>query len=150
MMRILMLIALAFTIAGCGHKGLTSIDGGESKVFEAPPYAVRGKTGYDQNWIDSQIEGGVAAFGWPRPKPRPPELDRPRAPKVIIAPTKKRKLIGRIKERVWPVAAPPVVATPAPTVVGGAAPDPPPTPPSPPRAAVDELLDYAPTIRRVH
>lgn len=112
-----------------------SIAGGESKVFEAPPYVVKGRAKYDQNWIDSQVEGGVAAFGWQRPKPRPAPLDaKPVRRKAAPVPKKKPGLIKRIKNRVttWPRAAvSPVVDTPVLPVAPAAL----------PRDAVDELLN---------
>ena len=142
-----MLIATSL-LAGCAANGITSISGGESKVFEPPPYVVLGKTKYDQNWIDSQVEGGVAAFNWPRPKPRPPELDKLPKPKVYVAPPKKKRLISRIKDRVWPaVGTAPVVIVPASGPAVSVVPKN--EPPPQPRAVVDELLDPAP-IRRVH
>jgi hypothetical protein len=143
--RIVIAAGLALLLAGCASdKILTSIPGGESKVFERPPYVVLGKTRYDQNWIDSQVEGGVAAFGWPRPAPRPPQLDAKPGQKIVAAaPKKKRGLIRRIKDRILPTktpaptevpveAPPPVVATPEPL---------PPPPPPPPKSDVDELLN---------
>jgi hypothetical protein len=149
-------IAIFFTLllAGCGGgKSLTSIQGGESKVFEAPPYVVKGKAPYDQNWIDSQVEGGVAAFGWPRPAPRPPAIDAPRS-KQKAAPAKKpahQSFAKRFKDRVTAPfqASPPVVASPPVIVAPVPAPEPL-SPPPKPRDAVDELLDPGEPIRKVH
>lgn len=144
-MRAITAVLLCVTLAGCaGGKMMTSIPGGEAKVFEAPKYEVLGKTQYDQNWIDSQVEGGVAAFGWQRPLPRPPELDaagtdnRPR--KAAAKHHTKKGLLHRIKKKILPkrkkvdepIAIP--VSPPAPVI---AAPEP---PPAPPRDPVDELL----------
>jgi hypothetical protein len=124
---------------------LTSIPGGESKVFEAPPYAVRGVTKYDQGWIDSQVEGGVAAFGWPRPAARPAAIEKHPAIRPAPAPAKKRGIIKRIKDRVTgktPAIEPvPYLAPLAPAAVELR-----PAPP-PPRDRVDELL--RPTEPRV-
>ncbi len=69
--------ALALTMAACGTLRPASVGGGECRVFERPEYAVLGQTRYDQNWIDSNTEAGVAACGWQRPKPRPQALGRP-------------------------------------------------------------------------
>lgn len=144
-------ILFALLLVGCGGgKTLTSIQGGESKVFEAPPYVVKGKARYDQNWIDSQVEGGVAAFGWPRPAPRPPALDAPVKKKAAVPPPKKKPVkqsfAKRFKDRVTAPfqAAPPVVAPPP--VVTIPAPESPPKP----RDAVDELLQPSEPIRKVH
>jgi rare lipoprotein A len=96
--RILIICAVGLLLTGCqSGKMLTTIPGGEAKVFEAPPYAVRGVTKYDQGWIDSQVEGGVAAFGWPRPAARPASLDKHPAVRPVPAP-KKRGIIKRIKD----------------------------------------------------
>ena len=81
--RALIVASLGISLAACAsNNGVKSLDGAK-EAFDAPPYAVKGKTSYDQRWIDGQIEAGVAAFGWQRPKPRPVELD---APKVATAP----------------------------------------------------------------
>lgn len=133
---LLMVVALLFS--GCNMQTFGSVAGGECKVFERPPYAVRGLRPYDQNWVDSQVEGGVGACGWKRPAPRPASID---AVRKAVAPTKKRGVIARAKAKlqdrvksIWPVAAPPVPALP-PVVAA-------PAPPTPkPRSAVDELLD---------
>jgi hypothetical protein len=132
--RIGLLAVIAIALGGCMQTFTGSISGGESKVFEAPPYVVKGRAPYDQNWIDSQIEGGVAAFGWKRPAARPPEIDAPRAKRKVVIPVKKKGLIKRIKDRVVapftkpvaPVVESPPVATPAPQPK--------------PRDPVDELL----------
>jgi hypothetical protein len=165
MIRAFILLLVASFLAGCQHNGPTSIEGGESKVFEPPEYAVLGKTQYDQNWIDNTVEGGVAAFKWPRPKPRPPEFDKAPAPRAVAAPVKKKGFIRRLKERVlpakkraWPAATAPVVQSPPPVAApvavpppAAAAPPPPPPPPPPkPRSDLDELLEPTPAPRRVH
>lgn len=133
--RLVILVVTAAMLGGCMQTLSGSIAGGESKVFERPPYVVLGKTRYDQGWIDSQVEGGVAAFGWKRPAPRPAALDAPAGRKAATpAPAKKRGLVKRIKDRVaapftHPVA--PILETPAAPVA--------PTPVKP-RDPVDELL----------
>lgn len=137
--RIAVLALLAPLVAGCNQTtGGGSIAGGESKVFAAPPYVVKGKAPYDQNIIDEWVEGGVAAYGWKRPAARPAALDaKPARGKVAAVPKKKPGLIKRIKDRVttWPPAATaPVVDTPVP-------PAPVVAPALPPRDAVDELLN---------
>jgi hypothetical protein len=116
-------------------------------VFERPDYAVLGQTRYDQNWIDSNTEAGVAACGWQRPMPRPQALGMPPGAKHL-APAKKKRpvLIGRIKRTVTSSAsaqsnAPAVTPTPEPPSVPAA--------PAKPRDPVDELLepDNAPPAR---
>lgn len=141
-------ILISSMLAGCGGgKTLTSIQGGESKVFEAPPYIVKGKARYDQNWIDSQVEGGVAAFGWPRPAPRPPAIDAPAVKRKAVALAKKKpakpSFAKRFKDRVTApfTASPPLVASPPVLAAPALEPPAPPAPPPKPRDAVDELLN---------
>ena len=155
-------ILLTLMLAGCGAgQTLTSIQGGESKVFQAPPYVVKGKAPYDQNWIDNQIEGGVAAFGWPRPAPRPPEIDAPSKPnpKKAVVVKKKRTLLGRVKDRIVPPAAASVWPDPgtvrSPVIAAPVQPEPEPTAATPPPARspsprddVDELLNSEPIKSR--
>jgi hypothetical protein len=131
--------ALALTVTACGTLRPASVGGGECRVFERPEYAVLGQTRYDQNWIDSNTEAGVAACGWRRPKQRPQVLGGPSGAKQFGPPKKKRPgLIGRIKRNVAPNAnaqspAPAMKPTPEPPSV--------PTVPAKPRDPVDELLD---------
>jgi hypothetical protein len=125
-------------VTACGTLRPASVGGGECRVFEHPEYAVLGQTRYDQSWIDSNTEAGVAACGWQRPKPRPQALGRPPGAKHYARPKKKRPgLIGRIKRTVTPSAsaqasAPAVMPMPEPSV---------PAAPAAPRDPVDELLE---------
>ena len=97
---------LALTVAACGTLRPASVGGGECRVFERPEYAVLGQTRYDQNWIDSNTEAGVAACGWRRPKPRPQGVSKATDGKQL-APAKKKQpgFIGRIKRAVVPSAS---------------------------------------------
>jgi hypothetical protein len=131
--RVAAVALLAVPLAGCFEATRGSIPGGESKVFEAPKYAVKGKAQYDQNWIDSQVEGGVAAFGWKRPAARPASLDARSSAKLVKAPSKRPGIVKRIKSRVWPAKGSPVLPTPV-------APEWPTAAPVAPRDPVDELL----------
>lgn len=147
--RVLIICCLGLLLAGCATgKGITSIDGGESKVFEAPEYAIRGSTQYDQNWIDSQVEGGVAAFGWPRPKPRPPELDARSVPRTAVAKAAPSKgFIKRIRDKVATLKPEKPVEFVGAPIVPAVAPRPePPAPPPRKRDAVDELLGIDPPL----
>lgn len=139
MIRPLAMIACVALLAGCQTDNPGSIAGGESKVFERPPYVVKGKRPYDQSWIDSQIEGGVAAFGWKRPAPRPTSMDALPSSTMPVKAAKRPGFIKRIKAQVWPTDAPAVTPTPV-------APEMPPPfasvqVPATPRDPVDELLD---------
>jgi hypothetical protein len=79
-----------------------SVTGGESRAIEPPEYEIRGKTTFDQRWIDETIESGVQGLGWDRPKTRPPELDAaptPQAPTVAKPAQKKPSIWKRAKAR---------------------------------------------------
>lgn len=139
MIRIILIASLALLLAGCASQGPASIAGGECKIFEAPKYEVRGHTPYDQDWIDSQVEGGVGGCRWKRPQPRPASLDAAPARKAAPAPVKRKSLVRRIRDRMlpakpeFPAAAAPI--EPSPVVVPAPAP-----PPPPPRSAIEKLL----------
>ena len=124
-------------MAACGTLRPASVGGGECRVFERPEYAVLGQTRYDQNWIDSNTEAGVAACGWQRPKPRPQVLGRPPEANHRTRPKQKPGLIGRIKRTVAPNAkaqssAPATMPTLEPSI---------PAAPAKPRDPADELLE---------
>lgn len=53
--------------------------GSEGGALKGPDFAVKGATEFDQRWIDETTEAGIAALGWQRPGPRPPEWDKPLA-----------------------------------------------------------------------
>lgn len=132
-MKLLWLTLLAPLMAGCVTTGGGSVAGGECKVFEAPAYAIRGATQRDQDWIDPTIESGIGGCHWARPAPRPAEWDAVAKPKVA---KKRPTLVKRIKAKVWPDTAAPVVEVP--TVEQ--APEPAPAAPIPPRSVLDRLL----------
>jgi hypothetical protein len=117
------MIPIALLLAGCDPQTLKgSVAGGECRVFERPPYAVRGQRQYDQNWIDSQVEGGVGACGWPRPAARPAAIDAATLVAPAPAPVRRRGVIARIKavvhrQPVAPPAAVPAIETAAPPMV---------------------------------
>lgn len=142
MTRLVALALLALFLAGCGHSGPRSIAGGECRIFEAPKYEVRGHRAYDQDWIDSQVEGGVGGCHWNRPAPRPASIDAGAAAAPGAAkPARRRGIIARIRDRVlparsqFPASAPPI--EPAPAI---APPAPPQPAPAPPRSALERLL----------
>ncbi|WP_456681659.1 hypothetical protein [Bradyrhizobium sp. USDA 3311] len=56
---------------------MASVTGGESNALKGPEFVVKGATDFDQRWIDETTEAGIAALGWKRPEPRPPEWDKP-------------------------------------------------------------------------
>jgi hypothetical protein len=141
----LAIIAVASLLVGaCQTTGVGSVGGGECKIFERPQYVVLGKRPYDQDWIDSQVEGGIGGCGWQRPKARPPALDAVPGQKVKAPPpAKKRGLIKRMKDRVWKPRVAPVIELPA-IITQGPSPVPAMPPPDPPRDPVDELLRVKP------
>jgi hypothetical protein len=61
---------------GCAGSLPASVAGGECKLFAPPDYAIRGKTQFDQNWIDDTEEAGIAGCKWSRPKARPAPIAR--------------------------------------------------------------------------
>ena len=132
---------LTAALAGCaGTKRPASVAGGECRIFEAPPYEVRGQTSYDQDYIDGNVEAGIGGCGWKRPAARPPELDaRPKAAKPVAhkPPKKKPSFLARVRARVTgkPVAPAPYIAVPGPASTVAE-----PTPTPAPRDPVYELL----------
>jgi hypothetical protein len=145
------IVLLALPLGGCEFQTFKSSVAGSCAVFERPPYAVRGKTPYDQGVADNFVESGVAGCNWPRPAARPAELDAPAPARKVVTPANKRGVLKRIRDRVaHPFTAP--VAPVAPFV------------PSPPLAAepasierppkprdpIDELLHPDDSIRKVH
>jgi hypothetical protein len=116
---------LALVLGGCSFKGPASVQGGECRIFARPEYAVAGRTSYDQDWIDGNVEAGVGGCGWKRPAARPPELDaKPKAAKPTVHKAKKKpSFLSRVRARVtgkpvepvpYIVATPPIVAEPKP------------------------------------
>ena len=130
---------LALTMAACGTLRPASVGGGECRVFERPEYAVLGQTGYDQNWIDSNTEAGVAGCGWQRPKRRPHALGRSAGAKHLGSATKKRPgLMGHVRRVVAPKVSAQFSAPAAtPTTESPSVP----AAPTDPRDPVDELLE---------
>lgn len=133
-----LLLLLPVLLTGCKTLGDGGSVAGSCAVFERPPYAVKGKTSYDQNVADNFVESGVAGCNWKRPVARPASIDAPIKRGASPAPPPmKRGFIKRIKDRVVHPFAKPVaqiVESPAP------APLPAPVAPPPPRDPVDELL----------
>lgn len=148
-------------LTGCAGTNLPgSVVGGECRAFDkslAPKYAVRGKTRYDQDWIDPIVETGVAGCNWPRPVKRPPELDARRTAPVAQAKPQKRKgfirrTLNRIRE---PAQAPANVESPVTSSVPLVPTNPPiaidlaPTRPAKNVEPVDDLLQTGPNTSPV-
>lgn len=89
----------AAILAGCGTVRPGSVLGSEKGIFKQPEYEVKGATQYDQDWIDENVEAGIAGLGWDRPKPRPPEWDKKPEPKAVPAKPKKKSLLDRFRRK---------------------------------------------------
>ncbi|MCK1676659.1 hypothetical protein [Bradyrhizobium sp. 150] len=144
MIRFALIGLLMLLLAGCASKGPASIAGGECRIFERPQYEVRGKRDYDQDWIDSQVEGGVGGCHWKRPAARPASIDAAPGHKAAPAPVKRKSFVRRIRDRVLPpkveIPAAPAAIAPAPAVASEPAPAAAPPAPRPPRSAIEKLL----------
>jgi hypothetical protein len=113
------------------------VAGGECRVFAPPRYAVLGKTTYDQDYIDGNVEAGVGGCGWKRPAARRAGLDAgPKKRAVHKSPKKKLSFLARVKARVTgkPVAPIPYIVVPPEPIVAE------PTPAPVPRDPVYEFL----------
>lgn len=68
----LTVLTLGTLLAACASSGkVGSLAGGECRLVRTPDYAVKGRTTYDQNWIDDTTERLVGGCGQARPKARP-------------------------------------------------------------------------------
>lgn len=89
-MRAAVMIA-ALALGGCMHTsdGVGTVAKGTCGLpgVAAPEYAVRGKTDYDQRWVNRTTEGLVRGCGNPRPKARPPEWDSVRTVRAATVPS---------------------------------------------------------------
>lgn len=99
---VLSIIGLGFILGGCATPVPASVKGGVCKLFNAPPYAYKGKTFHDQSWIDDTIERGVAGCHWKRPKARPAGWDANGNPVSSPAPTQPAKKKHQILRKLWP------------------------------------------------
>jgi hypothetical protein len=66
-MKLVVLIAAAWTLAGCANMRPASVEG-ECRVFSDPGFAVQGKRLKDKQWIGKTQEQGITVCGWKRPK----------------------------------------------------------------------------------
>lgn len=88
------IFVLMLLLAGCATPTIGSVTGGECKLpgLHTPIYAVKGKTTYDQEWIDDATEALVRGCKQVRPKARPVSLDAPKGTPsaTVIMPPKKK------------------------------------------------------------
>lgn len=130
-------VGVGVSLGGCAHgPTVGSVAGGECRVFERPPYAVRGKTQYDQDVADNFVESGVSGCNWKRPAARPASIEG----RVVSAPVtspKKKGIIRRIKEKF--IAPRPI--EPVPYIAAQVAQPAPPQLPPALRDPVDDLLN---------
>ena len=96
MMKFVAILIAAITLVGCQTVPEGSVAGGECKIVNVPTYAVRGKTSYDQGWIDDTTEAIVRGCKMARPKARPASLDAA----VVAAPAPTAKPI-QVKLKWW-------------------------------------------------
>lgn len=140
MKRLLILLLATPLLGGCMQTLKGSV-AGSCAVFERPPYAVKGKTSYDQGVADNFIESGVAGCRWARPAARPASLDSQIYKTPRPSHVKKRGLLRRIKDRVaHPFTAPIAPVVESPPVADEPKLPPMIEPPAKPRDPVDELL----------
>lgn len=87
-MKIIYLLPILF-LGGCQTTTIGSVVGGECRLVRTPTYAVKGRTTYDQGWVDDTTEALVRGCKQARPKARPASLDAqvPKAAKKV-APAK--------------------------------------------------------------
>jgi hypothetical protein len=124
----------------CGTLRPACVGGGECRVFEHPEYAVLGKTRYDQNWIDSNTEAGVAACGGSVPsRGRKCWADRRgEAPR-----TREKEAAGPDRPHQASRCANANAQSPTPATIPTPEPSPVPAPPATTHDPVDELLDLS-------
>lgn len=75
----LLIPLLALPLGGCPSATIGSVVGGECRLVRTPVYAVKGKTAYDDEWIQDTEEALVRGCKQARPKARPASLDAPQA-----------------------------------------------------------------------
>ncbi len=80
----------------CGTLPKGSVAGSDCTIAHTPEYAVKGKTQYDQNWVDRTTERLVAGCNQPRPKARPASLDAPK-----VKPSAKKPTANEVIKRRW-------------------------------------------------
>lgn len=108
-MRNSFVIASLLMLAACSTpQTVGSIAKGECQITHAPEYAVKGRTGYDQAWINRTTEALVDGCQQPRPKARPPKLDAPAAKGKAIAKAKPKAKPAKWRLP-WPKPKPPEV-----------------------------------------
>jgi len=105
MRKILGVALAAALLAACASQAgsiVGTID--STKTISTPKYAVKGRTPYDQKWINVTTEALVDGFGQPRPKPRPASLDKPRpkaAPAAIKSAPSPKPDAAKPKRKWW-------------------------------------------------
>lgn len=69
MRQVVMVALLGLSVGGCVTTGAASVKGA-CDAFEAPQTVIQGISREDRRWIAGQVEAGVTACGWSRPKAR--------------------------------------------------------------------------------
>lgn len=92
----LVLALLFLTSCASQQQSIGSIMSGECRLVNTPSYAVRGRTNYDQAWVNKTTEALVDGCNQSRPKARPASFDAPAPKKAVtatkpLAPVKKKR-----------------------------------------------------------
>lgn len=100
-MRNSLVVASLLVLTACSTpQAVGSLTKGECQIAHTPEYAVKGRTGYDQAWINRTTEALVDGCRQPRPKARPPELDAPTKGKAVA------KVKSKAKPAKWRLPCP--------------------------------------------
>lgn len=93
----LLAVTTTVSLAGCAGQQLpVDVAGSECKLFVPANYEILGKTRWDQEWIDRNIERGIAGCGWPRPKVRPTNWDQ-----AVVYAQEVQRTTPVVKRSVW-------------------------------------------------
>jgi hypothetical protein len=84
-------------LAGCAEPNKLLTFGGVCQALPQAEYQIKGKTRYDQIWIDKTIESEVTGCQWDRPKPRPAKWDVA----VVVPPTVTTPPVVTVSKPSW-------------------------------------------------
>jgi hypothetical protein len=85
---LIVVIAIAGLLGACSKDMKpASILGGECHIFHPPGYIVKGKTRFDNVWIEDTTEAGITGCGWERPHKRPMVAKGKRRSHHLVVPT---------------------------------------------------------------
>lgn len=82
-----MFLLITLVLGGCAtSSSIGSIAGGECRIVHTPEFAVRGRTAYDQGWVNKTTEALVDGCRQSRPQARPASLDAPARKAATVKP----------------------------------------------------------------